>query len=157
MKFPKSRKHEPNFATGSTVTKVNREHSEKVTKRFLKNVLTLTLVSMATVELMIGIFWFLNMWHMSSWKNKKTFGNTGSKPFIQKVLMKKRSTYIDTRTYLSYSLRFHLISKYTFFIIITIIAFYLFIQLFVRLSIFWPFHKLMSVSCICFYFTSFLP
>ena len=56
MKFPKSGKHEPNFATGSTVAKVNTEHSGKVTKRFLKNAFTLTLVSIATVEMMIGIF-----------------------------------------------------------------------------------------------------
>ena len=84
VKFPTSGKHEPNFATGSTVTKVNTEHSEKVTKRFLRNVFILTIVSVATVELMIGIFWFLNnVNYLSSWKNKKTFGNPGSKPLIQ--------------------------------------------------------------------------
>ena len=36
-----------------TITKVNIAYSEKVTKRFLRNVFTLTIVSMATVELMI--------------------------------------------------------------------------------------------------------
>ena len=34
---------------------VNIEHLEKVTKRFLRNVFLLTIVLMATVELMIGI------------------------------------------------------------------------------------------------------
>ena len=33
-----SGKQKPNFATGSTITKVNIEHSGKVTKKFLRNV-----------------------------------------------------------------------------------------------------------------------
>ena len=37
------------FTTGSTITKVNTEHLEKVTKTFLRNVFLLTFVSMATV------------------------------------------------------------------------------------------------------------
>ena len=43
------------FATGSTITKVNIEHLEKVARKFLRNVFTLAIVSVATVELMIGI------------------------------------------------------------------------------------------------------
>ena len=53
--------------TGSTITKVNIEHSEKVTKKFLRSVFTFTIVTMATVELMIGILSFLdNVKHMNS-------------------------------------------------------------------------------------------
>ena len=50
-------KQKPNFATGSTLIKVNIEHLEMVSKKFLRNVFTLTIVSMATAELklMIGI------------------------------------------------------------------------------------------------------
>ena len=48
-------KAKTNFATGSTITKVTVQHLEKVTKRFLRNVFMLTIVLMATVELMIGI------------------------------------------------------------------------------------------------------
>ena len=55
MKFPMSGKEKLNFATGSTIAKVNIEHSGKVTKKFLRNVFTLTFVSMATLELMIAI------------------------------------------------------------------------------------------------------
>ena len=66
-KFPSSGKQKPNFATGSAITKVNIEHSEKVTKKFFRNVFTLTIVSMVTEELMIGILCFLNnVKHMSS-------------------------------------------------------------------------------------------
>ena len=42
------------YNTGSTITKVNIEYSEKVTKNFLRNIFMLTIVLMATVELMIG-------------------------------------------------------------------------------------------------------
>ena len=67
VKFSKSGKQKPNFATGSTITKVNIEHSEKVTKMFLRNVFTLTIVSMVTLELMIGNLSFLNnVKHVSS-------------------------------------------------------------------------------------------
>ena len=48
-------KQKPNFAIGSTILKVNIEHSETVAEKFLRNVFTLTFVPMATVELMIGI------------------------------------------------------------------------------------------------------
>ena len=66
VESPTLRKQKPNFATDSTITKVNIEHSEKVTKKFLKKVFTLTIGSMAIVELMIGILWFLNnVKHMS--------------------------------------------------------------------------------------------
>ena len=60
VEFPTSGKQKPNFATGSTITKVNIEHSGKVTKKFLRSVFTLTIVAMATAELMIGILCFLN-------------------------------------------------------------------------------------------------
>ena len=55
LESPTLEKQKTNFATGSTITKVNIEHLEKVTKRFLRNVFLLTIVLMATVELMIGI------------------------------------------------------------------------------------------------------
>ena len=67
VESPALGKQKPNFATGSTITTVNIEHLENVIKKFLRNVFTLTIVSMATVELMIGILWFLNnVKHMSS-------------------------------------------------------------------------------------------
>ena len=45
---------------------------------------TLTIVSMATVESMIGILCFLNnVKYMSSWKKEKPFANTDFKPFTQ--------------------------------------------------------------------------
>ena len=50
-----SEKEEPIFAAPSTIAKVKIEHSEKVTKKFFKNVFMFTFVSMARVELMIGI------------------------------------------------------------------------------------------------------
>ena len=34
-----------NFATGSTIVTVNIEHSERLTKKFLRNVFTLIIVS----------------------------------------------------------------------------------------------------------------
>ena len=55
VESPTFGKQKPNFATSSTITKVNIEHLDKVTKKFLRNVFTFTIVSMATVELMIGI------------------------------------------------------------------------------------------------------
>ena len=55
VEVPMLGKQKPNFATGSTITKVTIQHIEKVTKRFLRNVFMLTIVLMATVELMIGI------------------------------------------------------------------------------------------------------
>ena len=55
VESPTLGKQKPNFATGSTITKLSIEHLEKVTKKFLRNVFTLTIVLMATVELMIGI------------------------------------------------------------------------------------------------------
>ena len=55
MESPTLGKQKPNFATVSTITKVNIEHLEQVTKKFLSSVFTLTIASMATVELMIGI------------------------------------------------------------------------------------------------------
>ena len=58
MKFPSTGKQKPNFATRSTITKVNIEHSEKITKKILRNVFTLAIVSIATGELMTG---FLKM------------------------------------------------------------------------------------------------
>ena len=48
-------KAKPNFATGSTITKVNIGHLEKVTKKFLRNFFPLTIVLVATVELTIAI------------------------------------------------------------------------------------------------------
>ena len=84
MKFSTSEKEEPIFAAPSTIAKVKIAHSEKVTKKFFKNVFMLTFVSMARVELMIGILWFLNnVKHMRSWKKEKPFGNTGLKLFTQ--------------------------------------------------------------------------
>ena len=53
--YIKSGKQKPNFATGSTITKVNIEHLEKVAKTFLRNVFTRSIVSINTVELIIGI------------------------------------------------------------------------------------------------------
>ena len=50
MKFPTSGKQEPYFATGSAITKVNIEHSEKVTKKLLRNFFILTIVSMTIVK-----------------------------------------------------------------------------------------------------------
>ena len=55
VKFPTSGEQKPNFATGLTIAKVNIEHSRKVTKKFPRNAFTLTIVSMAIVELMIEI------------------------------------------------------------------------------------------------------
>ena len=55
VKFRMFGKQKTNFAIGSTTLKVNIEHSERVTEKFLRNVFTLTIVPMATVELMIGI------------------------------------------------------------------------------------------------------
>ena len=55
VKFRIFGKQKPNFTIGSTILKVNIEHSERVTEKFLRNVFTLTIVPMATVELMIGI------------------------------------------------------------------------------------------------------
>ena len=49
-----SQKDKTPIAIGSIIIKVNIEHSEKVNK-FLRNILTLTIASMATVELMIRI------------------------------------------------------------------------------------------------------
>ena len=51
---PFSQKDKTPIAIGSIIIKVNIEHSEKVNK-FLRNILTLTIASMATVELMIRI------------------------------------------------------------------------------------------------------
>ena len=64
---------------GSAIIKVNIEHLEKVIKKFLRNVFTLTIVSMATVELMIG--YLNNVKHMNSQKkwNLFPFGNTDFK------------------------------------------------------------------------------
>ena len=77
-KFPTSGKQKPNFATGSTITTANIEHSEKVTVKFL------TVVSMATVELMIESLCFLNnVKHINSWKKENPSGNTELKPFTQ--------------------------------------------------------------------------
>ena len=60
------------------------EHSEKITKKFLRNVFTFTVVSIATVEFMIGILCFLNnLKHMNSGEKEKPFGNTNLKPFTQ--------------------------------------------------------------------------
>ena len=60
-------KRKPNFATGLIITKVNIEHLEKVIKKFIRNFFTLSIISMATVEFMIGVLWFLdNVKHMSS-------------------------------------------------------------------------------------------
>ena len=45
-------KQNPNFVT---ITKVQIEHSERVTEMFLKNVLMLIIALMAALELMTGI------------------------------------------------------------------------------------------------------
>ena len=83
--------------------------------------------------------------------------------------MKSSSTYINIRTYLSYSLRLELIWNYTFlpflyhyhqcivfiysvihlFSYVYFYSMYLFYDLYIL-------HKLMSISCISFYFLSFL-
>ena len=55
VKFRTLEKQKLNFATGSTVVKVNIQHSEMVTKTFLRNVFTPTIVPMATVKWMIRI------------------------------------------------------------------------------------------------------
>ena len=55
VKFSTSEKEEPIFAAPSTIAKVKIAHSEKVTKKFFRNVFMLTFVSMTIVELMIGI------------------------------------------------------------------------------------------------------
>ena len=66
-KFPTFRKQKPNIATGLTIIKVKIKHSGRVTKKFFRSVFTLTIVSMATVELVIGILSFLNnVKHMDS-------------------------------------------------------------------------------------------
>ena len=88
-----------NFAADWTITTVNIEHLEKVTKKFLRNAFTLTIVSMATLELMIRILWLWTMWNTWAVKRKR---------------VKRRSTYINIRIYLSYSLRLQLIWNYTF-------------------------------------------
>ena len=54
--FPTSGKEKLDFARDPTTTEINLEHSEKVTKKFFRNILTLTIVLMATVKFMIGIF-----------------------------------------------------------------------------------------------------
>ena len=43
VKFSTLRKKKTNFDSGSTITKVNIEHSKKVIKKFLRNVFTLTI------------------------------------------------------------------------------------------------------------------
>ena len=73
-----------NWNVVSYIFEIAPRASEKVTQKFLRNGFTLSIVSMATEELMIGILWFLNnVKHMSSLKKKKTFGNTGLKLFTQ--------------------------------------------------------------------------
>ena len=84
MKFPESGKHEPNFATGSTVAKVKhrafREGYQKVPqKRFH----THSCLDSHSGNDDWNFLIFEPLKHISSWKNQKTFGNTGSKPFIQ--------------------------------------------------------------------------
>ena len=54
--FPTFKKKKLNFTTGLTIINVNIEHLESATRQFLRNVFMLTVVKMATVELMIGIF-----------------------------------------------------------------------------------------------------
>ena len=48
-------KQKPGFAIGSTITKIHKEHSERMTKKFLKDVFTLSIVSTTKIELIIGI------------------------------------------------------------------------------------------------------
>ena len=50
VKFRTLEKQKRNLAIGSTIIKVNIEHSERVTKNFLRNVLTLTVVWMVTLK-----------------------------------------------------------------------------------------------------------
>ena len=48
-------KQKPDFSTGLIIIKVNIEHLEMVVGKFLRNHFTLTIVSMAIVELKFGI------------------------------------------------------------------------------------------------------
>ena len=58
VKFPTLGKPKPNFGTGSSIIKVHIEHLERLTEKFLRKVFRLTIVLMATVEMMIGILRF---------------------------------------------------------------------------------------------------
>ena len=55
VKFLTLTKQKPNFVIGLIIIKVNIERLERVTGKFLKNYFTLTIASMATVALEIGI------------------------------------------------------------------------------------------------------
>ena len=55
VKFLTLTKQKPNFVIGLIIIKVNIERLERVTGKFLKNYFTLTIASMATVALKIGI------------------------------------------------------------------------------------------------------
>ena len=87
-------KQKPNFARGLTITKVNTEHSEKVTKKFFRNVFTLTIASIATVEVMIRILCFLNnVKHMSSLKKGKPFWQRRLKTFYP-IRLNEKEEYL---------------------------------------------------------------
>ena len=150
----------------STITKVNIEHLEKVIKKFLRNVFTLTIVSMATVELMIG--YSNNVKHMNSQKkwNLFPFGNTD----LKQVLMKRRSTYINIRTsqlqsQITAYMKLYLFTFFFIITIITILIIYLIIHFFSYVYFYsmyllygiYILYKLMSISCILFYCLSFFP
>ena len=55
VKFLTLTKQKPNFVIGLIIIKVNIERLERVTRKFLKNYFTLTIASMATVTLKIGV------------------------------------------------------------------------------------------------------
>ena len=66
----------PNFVAGSAILKAIIACLEGVTEKFLKNVFTLTIPLMTTVELMTAILLlFNNVKHMSSWRKEKAFSN----------------------------------------------------------------------------------
>ena len=95
-------------------------------------------------------------------KERETFRQYRLNTFYLLVLMKRKSTYINTRTYLSYSITFQLKWNYTFFrfsvslisvhfinLLIYIFMFFYFMYLFFDIFIIFPLHvhKLVSTSC----------
>ena len=124
--------------------------------------------------------WWLKLWDFwtmwNTWSFTRKRNLLATQTFTKSVFpisLNEKEEYINTRTYLSYSLRLRLIWNYTFlpiclslpsvhqcilfiysiihlFSYVYFYSMYLFFDLYIL-------YKLMSISCNLFYFSSFLP
>ena len=89
VKFRTLEKQKRNLVIGSTIIKVNIEHSERVTKNFLRNFLTLTVVWMVTVKSLNNAKTHEQM------KERETFWQHKLKTFYRIGLNEKKEYYIN--------------------------------------------------------------